>query len=207
MGIRIYTNPVSQHARRVHMAALELGLDVEWKLVDFRAGEHQQPPYLAINPHGKVPTLEEDSFVLWESNAIMAYLADKRPAAGLYPTDAHARADVNRWLFWESAHFGRACITLTWERMFKPIITKQPSDPVMVADGELQWRRFAKVLDDHLRGRAYVAGVFSIADLALASITMYRHHANIDTSPFPQLEAWLGRIEARDSWKQTQPPI
>ena len=206
MGIRIYVNPASQHARRVSMAVLELGLDVETKVVDFGKGEHMSPPYLGgINPMGKVPTLEDGDFKLFESNAIMAYLADLKPEAGLYPAALKQRADVNRWLFWESAHFGKACITLTWERVVKPAFMKQDPTPALVDQGVADLARFAKVLDGHLEGREYVAGRFSIADLALASITMYRQPAHMDFSSFPRLTAWLSRIEARDSWKQTQP--
>jgi glutathione S-transferase len=203
MAIRIHIHPASQHARRVRMVALELGIEADFPVVDLMGPGRAQ--YLTINPNGKVPALEEDGFVLWESNAIMAYLADKKPSAGLYPAEPRARADVNRWLFWESAHFGRACITLTWERVMKPMFLKQEPDPALVADGEANWKRFAQVLDDHLDGRDYVCGAPTIADFALATITMYRQMAKIDTAPFPRLEAWLGRIEARDSWKETAP--
>jgi glutathione S-transferase len=209
MTTRIHYNPASQHARRVHMAVLELGLanEVEMKPVDFSKGEHMQPPYFGgVNPMGKVPTLEEDGFKLFESNAILIYLAEKKPGV-LYPTDARGRADVNRWLFWESAHFGRACITLTWERVVKPMLLKQQTDEHLVAQGVRELQRFAKVLDDQLEGREYVAGKLSIADLALASITMYRAPAQMDFSAFPRVAAWLSRIEARDSWKQTQPQM
>ena len=207
MSIRIHVNPASQHARRVRIAALELGLDVEWKIVDFATGAHQTPAYLALNPHGKVPTLEEGNFVLWESNAIMTYLADKKPQSGLYPTDPMQRADINRWLFWESAHFGKACITMTWERVVKPMFMKQATNEVLVADGEESYHRFAKILDGQLTNREYVAGRLSIADFALASIMMYRAPARIDTKPYPRIEQWLNRVEARDSWKQTQPQM
>lgn len=96
MTIRIHYNPASQHARRVRIAAIELGLDVDWQLVDFNAGAHQKLDYLAINPNGKVPTLEHDGFVLWESNAIMAYLADQRPQVGLYPAQSFRRSPCRR---------------------------------------------------------------------------------------------------------------
>jgi glutathione S-transferase len=207
MAIRIHHNPASQHARRVHMAVLELGLDVEMKLVDFMKGEHQSPAYLAVNPNGKVPTLEHDGLVLWESNAIMAYLADQKPGA-LYPTEAKARANVNRWLFWESAHFGPAAIALTWERVMKPAFMKQEGEPVLIAAGEANLKRFGAVLNGQLEGKQFVTGdALTIADLALASILTYRQHAKMDTAPYKHLEAWLGRIEARDSWQATKPPF
>ena len=204
MAIRVHHNPASQHARRVRMTGLELGLDIEWKLVDFSKGENRSPEYLALNPAGKVPTLEEDGFVLWESNAIMAYLADQKPGVGLYPTETRERALVNRWLFWEAAHFGAAAVTLTWERVIKPRM-KQPPDPAVVAQGEQSWRRFAPILDAHLAGRAYVASALSIADFALATILMYHEPAGIDLAPHRHLGEWFARIQARESWQRTAP--
>src|SRR4051812_2306483 len=108
--MRLHHSPASPHGRRCVMLIHELGLDVELHAVDFAKGEHKSPAYLSKNPNGKVPTLEDGDFWLWESNAIMSYLADQKPGS-FYPTEARARADVNRWLFWESAHFGAACYT------------------------------------------------------------------------------------------------
>ena len=201
MGIVIHYNPASQHGRRTRIAAIELGLDAEFTVVPFPSPAE----YLALNPMGKVPTLVDGDFVLWESNAIMAYLAEQKPSAGLYGTDARSRAEVNRWLFWESAHFGNACITLTWERLMKPMFQKQPPDDTMVAAGDRNFQRFAKVLDAHLANREYVTGKLSIADFAISTIAMYRNPAKLDTAAFPRLEAYLARMEARESWKQTQP--
>ena len=132
MTMRLHTNPLSAHARRVSMAIHELGLDSEIKVLDFGKGEHKDGAYLAHNPNGKVPMLEDNGFWLWESNAILCYLADKKPEKNLYPTDAHGRADVNRWLFWESAHMGNACAGLTAEHVVKPMLLKMPTDANLV---------------------------------------------------------------------------
>jgi glutathione S-transferase len=200
--MRVHYNPASQHSRRVKMVALELGLDVEFKLVDFSKAENRGDEYLKKNVMGKVPTLEDGDFLLPESNAIMQYLAD---GSALYPTDKKQRAQINRWLFWEQAHFGPACTTLTWERVMKPMMMKQEPNPVLVAEGERNFQRYGAVLNAQLETRQFVAGELSIADFALATITCYRGPANIDTGSFRHLQAWLDRIEARDSWKQTIP--
>lgn len=205
MSLRLHINPASQHARRVHVAALELGLPFETVMVDFNVGAHRAPEYLRHNPNGKVPSLEHDGFWLWESNAIMAYMADLTPGQTLYPTGAKARADVNRWLFWESAHYGPACLALSFERFIKPAFMKQAADPALVAQGEANFQRFGAVLNGQLEGREFVTDAFSLADIALASVTMYRAQAGIDLAPYPHLAAWLGRIEARDAWQKTTP--
>jgi len=206
MAPRIHHSPLSQHGRRVRMVALELGLDVDWKVVDFGKAENRSADYLALNPMGKVPTLEDDGLVLWESNAILLYLADRKPSA-LYPTEPKARADVHRWLFWESAHFGKACIALTFERVVKPMMMKQPPEPVLVAAGEQDFARYAAILDQQLAGREYVTGALSLADFAIASMLMYRGPAQMVTSPFPNLERWFASMESRESWRATPLPF
>jgi glutathione S-transferase len=205
--MRFHSNPLSQHSRRVVMAILELGLDVEIKVVDFTKGEHKSPAYLAHNPNGKVPVLEDGDFWLWESNAIMAYLADKKPGQSLYPTDAKQRADVHRWLFWESAHWNPACAHLTFERVLKPAFYKQQPDPVLVKLGETNLARYGAVLDGQLAGKEYVTGRLSLADLSIGSMLMYAKAAQFDLAAFPNVTAWLARLEARDSWKKTLPPF
>jgi glutathione S-transferase len=202
MAITIHFHPASQHSRRVRMAAIELGIDVTWQQVNLPATDE----YRDINPMGKVPTLVDGNFVLWESNAVMAYLCEQK-AGRFYGADAKARADVNRWLFWESAHFGPACIALTWERVMKPMMMKQQPNEALVANGVQSFARFAAVLDRHFETHEYVAGTLSIADFAVSTIAMYRGPAQFDTKPFPRLEAYLTRLESRDSWKQTQPQL
>ena len=206
MALKLYHNPASQHARRVRAAIIELEIDCEQKLVDFNKREHQDPAYLRLNPNGKVPTLDDDGFVIWESNAILCYLADKKPQKNLYGTAPKERAEVQQWLFWESAHFGRACVTLTYQRFIKPAFYKQEPDPALVADGEENFKRFASVLNGHLESRQFAAcSRYTIADIALASILVYRDAANIDIKPYRHVQEWLQRIESRNSFKQTAP--
>jgi glutathione S-transferase len=204
MSIRLHINPLSQHARRVQMAVIELGLDSDVKLVDFGKGEHKSPEFMKHNPNGKVPVLEDNGFWLWESNAILCYLADQK-SSPLYPKDPKARADVHRWLFWESAHFGAATNRLTMERVVKPMMMKQQPDATLVADGESNWNRFAAVLNGQLEGKEWVTGTFSIADISLATALTYEQPAQIDTKPYKHLHAWLTRMQTRDSWKKTAP--
>src|SRR5690349_3867301 len=96
-SMRLYYSPFSPNARRALMTATHLGVPVERLLVDLRKGEQKRPEYLKLNPNGKVPTLDDDGFVLWESRSIMMYLCDKTPGQTLYPSELRARADVNRW--------------------------------------------------------------------------------------------------------------
>lgn len=205
MTMRLHTNPLSQHGRRVAMAIHELGLTADVRVVDFNKGEHKAPEYLVHNPNGKVPVLEDNGFWLWESNAIMAYLADKKQDKNLYPTEAQARATVNQWLFWESAHFGAACARLTSERVVKPMMKQEP-DQTLVTDGETNFKRFAAVLNNQLEGKTWVTGNnLTIADFAIGSMFTYQGPAGLDLTTFRHVQTWVDRLTARDSWKKTQP--
>ncbi|MEM7605873.1 MAG: glutathione S-transferase family protein, partial [Myxococcota bacterium] len=99
-SIRLHFHPVSPSSRAVLAGLHHLGspADVEFVEVDIRAGESQLPSYRALNPNGMIPCLEVGDFRLWESGAILQYLADRYGPSELYPTALEARANVNRWI-------------------------------------------------------------------------------------------------------------
>lgn len=205
MAMKLYSHPFSQHARKVRVVALELGVELELVDIALDKGAARSPEFLARNPNGKVPVLEHDGWYLWESNAIISYLADLAPGGTkLYPEDRRLRADVNRWLHWEAAHFAPAALAITWERFVKPTFANGKPDPALLAKGEADLARFATVLNGHLEGGTYVANrQYSLADVALAAQLMYRQSAGIDLAPYRHVQAWLDRVESRDAWKKT----
>ncbi len=108
--MKLYVLPPSPRAFKVIALKNYLALDCEMQLVDLGKGDQLAPEYIAMNPNRKMPVLEDDGFVLWESNAILFYLASKKPESALWPPDAKRQADVLRWLAWESAHWdSEAC--------------------------------------------------------------------------------------------------
>ena len=127
--MRLYQHPMSANARAATMTALHLEAPVELVYVDLQRGEQTQPPFLKMNPNHRVPVLEDGEFYLWESRAIMQYLAEKTPGQSLYPTDLRARADVNRWLFWAGQHFTPAVGIFFFENVVKPMIGRGAPDP------------------------------------------------------------------------------
>jgi glutathione S-transferase len=144
--MRLYYNPLSGNSRRARLAALVLGTEVELSLVDLPKGEQRQPPHLQRNPNGRVPVLDDDGFLLWESRAIAQYLADRTPGQTLYPENARARADVNRWLFWDAAHLSQAMGVLVFERMVKRITGRGEPDAAEIRRGEGLVAQFFPVL-------------------------------------------------------------
>jgi len=206
--MKLYHHPFSSNARKAVMTAELLGLDVELVLVDLPAGENQEPEYLARNPMGKVPTLEDGGLTLWESHAIMQYMAEKKPGNTLYPAEVAARADVNRWLFWMSAHWSPGIAMLVNQNFLKQRMGRGEPDATIVALGEGEVARYGEVLDDHLATRDYLCGkALTLADVAVAAPLMYTVPGKLPVDEFANLQRWFARIQELEVWKRTTPSM
>ena len=205
--MKLYFHPMSGNSRRVLLVATHLGVPLERVVVDLTQGEQRQPPHLQRNPNGRVPVLDDDGFVLWESRAIMQYLADKTPGQTLLPADPRGRAEVSRWLFWCAAHMAPANTVLVFEHFVKAVTGRGPADPAEVARGEALFAQAAPVLDAHLAGKAWVAlERVTLADYSLAAGFALAGPAHLPIGGYANLRAWLGRVEELDAWKRTAPP-
>jgi glutathione S-transferase len=209
--MKLYQHWLSPNTRRVRVVLHALTIPHEEVLVDLFKGENRQPEYLAKNPMGKVPTLEDDGFFLSESYAIMSYLAEKKPSA-LYPSNPRARADVNRWLFWGANHFSPTIGALVRENFLKKVVPAFGApDPLQIKRQEDEFRVLAKVLDDHLGSRTVarkwlVGQDVTLADLALAAGFNMRERGKLPVENAPHLEAWFSRVAELEAWKATEPP-
>lgn len=201
--MRLYHHPISSNARRVVMTAHHLGLPLELVLLDLSSAE-QRKHLLAINPNEKIPVLVDGEFILWESCAIMQYLADKTPGQTVYPAELQARADVNRWMFWSAQHFAPAISIFYWENFIKGLIGAGRPDPVELQRGLTDLETFAGVLDGHLARRRWVSGPgLTLADLAIAAPLMAAAAGHVPLQPYPNLRAWFERVQELDAWRQT----
>jgi len=200
-------HPVSSNSRRVLLTAILLDVKLDLAIVDLLNGQHRTEAYLQINPNGKVPLLDDDGFHLWESHAIIQYLADKYGGHALYPEGVQARADVNRWLFWSAYHFTPAVGIISRERVSKKLVggTGGP-DLTEIARGEALLKASAQVLDKHLAGRQWIAqDRRTLADLAIASPLMHTEAAELPVTGYEHLQKWFGQIRGLDAWKASEP--
>jgi glutathione S-transferase len=197
--MKIYDHPLSPNARKVRAIVYELGLEPEFVPVNLFKGEQSGPGLVALNPNGRVPVMVDGDFVLWESNAIAAYLA---AGSHLLPTSRRERAEVDRWAAWQLAHIGPAIRTIAFERLVKPMTGRGQPDPRVVEEGLAEYTKFAGVLDGALGDKEFVAGRLSIADFILGSVFSIGVTAGIETAPHRRLHAWLGRVLGRDSMKR-----
>lgn len=205
--MRLYQHPMSANARAAVMTAFLLDAPVELVFVDLQNQEQTLPPFLKKNPNHRVPVLEDGDFYLWESRAIMQYLADKTPGQTLYPTEACARADVNRWLFWAGQHFSPAIGIFFWENCIKGMIGRGAPDPVELKRGDSLFKEFAGVLDAHLAGRQWISGAeLTLADVSIAASYACAAPGRAPVAPFTNLQSWLGRVRALEAWRRTEVP-
>jgi glutathione S-transferase len=202
--MRLYYHPFSTNARRAVITAIELAAPVELVLVDLGKREQRQPAFLARNPAGRVPVLEDGDIVLPESHAIMLYLAERSPGQTLYPSDLRARAQVNRWMFWCAAHFQPAISVLNWEHVVKRLAGLGAPDASEIMRGERLVQETAALLDSHLASREWVAGpAMTLADISVATPLMTIATAKLPVAQFKHVHSWFTRIQARESWQRT----
>jgi glutathione S-transferase len=202
--MRLHYFPMSSNSRRAHMTAVHLGIAVELSLVDLSKGAQRSPSFLALNPNGAVPVLEDNGLVLTESHAIMQYLADQTPGQTIYPTAIAARADVNRWLFWNANHFQPAVSIFNWENLVKPLMGAGAADPAEIARGTAAFERWGAVLDGHLAGKTWIAqDTLTLADLALGATLQTMAPAKLPIAKYQHVMSWFERVAGLESWKAT----
>lgn len=202
--MKLYGFPPSPNTWKVRAVAAQLGIPLELEFVDLT--KPRNADYLALNPSGRTPTLVDGDFILWESNAIMQYLAG-RSQNTLWPNDARMRADIARWQCWQLAHFSsEACAPLTFQRLVKKIVNLGPPDEAIVAKGLEAFHRDARVLDAHLEKHPYLVGnALTLADFSVAASMAYAEEAEMPLAPYAHLRDWFMRVTALPTWRDTAP--
>lgn len=198
--------PPSPNTWKVRAVAAHLGIPLDFEFVDLTKGASHTPDYLALNPTGRTPTLIDGDLKLWESTAIMQYLASQKPNA-LWPDDARSRADIMRWQSWALAHFGKdGCEPLLFQRIVKQILNLGPPDEAVVAQGLACFDKEAAVLDAHLATQPYLVGNdVTLADFSVAAPLFYAERGGLPLASYPNVQDWFGRVSALPCWQETAP--
>lgn len=206
--MKLYGFPASPNTWKVRALASYLKIPLELELVDLTKGGQRSPAYLALNPTGRTPTLVDGDFKLWESNAILQYIAGKTPNS-LWPDDPRLRAEIMRWQCWQLAHWGaEACAPLTFQRLVKKFLNLGPPDEAVTAKAIEAFNKEAKVLDDHLAKHKYLVGDnLTLADFSVAATMMYAKQAEMPVGPYPHLRAWFERVTGMPCWSETAPQL
>jgi glutathione S-transferase len=204
--MKLYGFPPSPNTWKVRAVAAHLGLPLELQFIDLTKGAQRTPDYLALSPSGRTPTLVDGDFVLWESAAIMQYIADKKPNT-LWPNDPRTRADISRWMFWSLGHWGgECCQPLIFQRLVKKILNMGAPEAGPVDKATEAFNREAGMLDAHLGKHGYlVGGALTLADFSVAAPLFYSKEAELPVGKHAHLRDWFGRVSALPAWKETAP--
>lgn len=190
--------------RKVCALARYLNLPVEFVHVDLGKGAHKTPAFLSLNPNAKVPVLVDGATTLWESNAILCYLA-RKAGSDLWPADER-QFEVLRWLMWDATEFAPQAGTLYFEHVIKSRFGIGGPDPAEVQQATQGFLRFAAVLEAHLRGRSFLVGeALSVADFAVAISLPYAQQAQLPLQDFPEIRRWHAQMNALPAWREPFP--
>ena len=204
--MKLYGFPPSPNTWKVRAVAAHLSIPLELQLVDLTKGGSRAPEYLAINPSGRTPTLVDGDFKLWESTAIMQYLASQKPNS-LWPNDARVRADIMRWQSWNLAHWSKEGFEpMVFNRLVKKLMNLGPPDEAALAKATEAFHKDAKVIDAHLAKQPYLVGKdITLADFSAAAGLFYAKEAELPLGPYARIQEWFSRVSALPAWRETAP--
>ncbi|HKA56122.1 MAG TPA: glutathione S-transferase family protein [Candidatus Binatia bacterium] len=197
--IKLYDFPMSPRARKPRIVLAEKGLQYEKVNIDITKGEQKKPEYLAVNPYGKVPSLQDDGTTVYESSIIMEYLNDKYPNPPLMPADPGQRARARVLMHLGDNAYDGALAAIVGEVFFKP---KGQADASVIAKAKQDLSACFERLESALGNNEYLVGAFSLADICFATWAPLFGPLQVEVpSPCARVNAWLNRLKERPSVK------
>ena len=198
--LKIWGRVNSINVMKVLWCADELGLEYERIDAGMEFGLNDQPWYLAMNPNGRVPTIDDDGVVLWESNTIVRYLAARHATGTLYPTDVAERARAERWMDWMLT-----TPQVDMNYLFWGLVRNAPhaQDPEQRAVHTSNINKLMGLIDEALAGKAYINGEqFSIGDIPIGAMVWRWANLPIERPKLANVEAWFERLKARPAYQK-----
>lgn len=201
----VYADPITVNCKKVLSGLQLMGVPYQLRHVDYFKGDHKQRPYTDINANAALPAMIDDGVTLTESNAILQYAADKNGKSSFYPADLTQRADINRWLFWESASWFPSCYTYLVENCVKPLLGGAP-DPAVLEREAPNFHKLAGILDERLSATPWLCGASpTIADISVASAMHLWAWQQLPLDTHAPLKRWMTeRVEQLPAWKNTK---
>ncbi len=197
--LKIWGRMSSINVKKVVWTAQELGLDFQRTEAGGLFGLVKTPDYMALNPNSLVPVIEDDGFVLWESNVIVRYLCARHSAGEMYPTDLRERFDAERWMDWQQTTLNPASRPGFWQLVRTP---PEQRDAVLLGESNTAVEALMAMLDAHLAQRHYMVGErFTVADIPVACEVHRWFGLPQARQSRPHLERWYEQLCARQASK------
>jgi glutathione S-transferase len=198
--LKIWGRLSSVNVQKVVWCADEMGLAYERIDAGGAFGLTKTPEYLAMNPNSLVPVIEDDGFVLYESNAIVRYLAARDSPDGLWPNDLRERADADRWMEWQSTSYTPGMRDVFWQLIRTPA---EKRDAALVESSRKECERLSAILDAHLAKNRYLTRHgFTAADIVVGCAAHRWLQLPVKREPRPHLERWYAEIKSRPGSRQ-----
>ena len=197
--IKLYDLIESQNGYKVRLALSVLKVDYEFISLDLRKGEHKKEWFLSLNPNGQIPTLVDDDFPIWESNAILLYLGRKfapQGLNGLIPQDVKKLGIMLEWMMFEATKlqpYLQPCRFMT--TVGPKFFPNYKADEAKLKDMRDKSNFYLKILDNHLAKNNFITGEYSMADIACYGQIYPASEGGIDLSKFPNITSWQKRVE------------
>lgn len=198
--LKVWGRNTSSNVQKVMWAIGELGLDHQRFDIGGAFGKNKEPAYLAMNPNGLVPTLQDGDFILWESNTIVRYLAREYGKDNLEPAAPKARALASQWMDWQLTVVAPAIAAAFWGLIRTPV---EKRDLAAIAASQAKTTEAMKILDTHLGRNQFVVGNgFSMGDIPVGVMT-YRFYQLVPERPeLRNLARWYAALQARAPFRE-----
>ena len=198
--LKIYGRANSANVQKVTWACAEMGVAYDRIDMGMQYGGNDTPEYLAMNPNGRVPTIDDDGFTLWESNSIVRYLAAKNDPGGLMPSDPWVRADAERWMDWQLSTLGPAFTPMFWGLVR---LSESERDNDAIERSRAETAELFGFMDKQLVGHQYlVADTLTIGDIPFAGFVYRWFELDIERPSLPNFEAWYQRLCDREDYRE-----
>lgn len=190
----------STNVKKVLWCLEELGISYQRIDVGGQYGKLNDPLYRSMNPNGLIPCLQDDDFILWESNTIVRYLAAQYGDGTLYLPDARLRASAEKWMDWATSSMAEP-----FKAVFIGLVRTPPEqqDKVKIAQGMTQLNTLMAIADQALEKQAYLSGdKFGIGDIPLGCLAYAWFNLSIERPPLPNVERWYQHVSQRAAFKK-----
>jgi glutathione S-transferase len=198
--LKIWGRTNSVNVQKVMWAVGELGVKHERIDAGLAFGLVNEPWYRAMNPNGRIPLIEDDGLILWESNAIVRFLSSKYGEGSLYPTKLEARADTDRWMEWSTSTISPVMSPLFWGLIRTP---PEQRNIQLIDESRDKMEEYAAILDAHLVDKCFITGdTLTMGDIPLGCFINRWYRLPIERPSYANLAAWIERLRERPAFRQ-----